>query len=727
MNDNNVEIFVRANNEASTVFAQAKSDSAGMNAAIGEGAKQAANDVTGATDKMAEGHRKAAQAAKDSQFSITSLATEIQGNFINAIKGGIVAMAGFEGIRKITDFFKECSRATLEESAAMAQLTAAAGANTDAMEAEARMLMQKDTFSKVDLEQAEARMQSYDKDIAKTREMMQAATNLAAARQQEGMTVEQATNLIIRDVDEGSNALSRYGIDMKDLRDGEDRLEGLMRLVNERFGDRAELLAKSDYGKMKQEQNEIEAINAEIGKNMTGLTRYWKDFMLHFSQDMRVLSDSEGAIPAMMQAPLIGANDLLGKSFFTAKQDLEDMASTYMQMPWNKPAEQSGFNMMDQRQTPEQKRIIEDKAKTDKKAAEDSANFQKDNAAFQIEQQKMLGEALAKGSADEWTRQKAVLLNVQEWEVQEAVAHGYDITTLMARQFHEREDLLAEHNRKVAQEYQQNADQVLALMNKFYKEDQAAKEKSDREADEQAAAKRRAEDYVAKGAGGSDKWAQKRAELAKQYADEKADAAKHNQDMAAIDRSYAQQQKVLVMQETQEKIKMYDDFGAKMGEALGKGGKGAAAAEKAALKEVLEQELNFLEKKVEAAVISNTLGDITKLGFLGLAEAAAEGAAIQALFGIAKGKIEGFEGGTGFAPGGPAIVGERGPEIVNLPRGAEVYNNSTTNNIMNQGSQQMAIHLHDNSGQVVDMFYTDMRAGTADRTLSYMRDRMGAL
>lgn len=40
-------------------------------------------------------------------------------------------------------------------------------------------------------------------------------------------------------------------------------------------------------------------------------------------------------------------------------------------------------------------------------------------------------------------------------------------------------------------------------------------------------------------------------------------------------------------------------------------------------------------------------------------------------------KIPGFAGGTDFAPGGMAIVGERGPELVNLPRGSRVTPNSS--------------------------------------------------
>ena len=39
------------------------------------------------------------------------------------------------------------------------------------------------------------------------------------------------------------------------------------------------------------------------------------------------------------------------------------------------------------------------------------------------------------------------------------------------------------------------------------------------------------------------------------------------------------------------------------------------------------------------------------------------------------GLIKGFATGTDFAPGGFAMVGERGPELVNLPRGSKVFPN----------------------------------------------------
>ena len=44
--------------------------------------------------------------------------------------------------------------------------------------------------------------------------------------------------------------------------------------------------------------------------------------------------------------------------------------------------------------------------------------------------------------------------------------------------------------------------------------------------------------------------------------------------------------------------------------------------------------------------------------------------------------VPGFATGTGFAPGGLAIVGERGPELVNLPRGSRVYTNGVSKTML---------------------------------------------
>jgi hypothetical protein len=47
---------------------------------------------------------------------------------------------------------------------------------------------------------------------------------------------------------------------------------------------------------------------------------------------------------------------------------------------------------------------------------------------------------------------------------------------------------------------------------------------------------------------------------------------------------------------------------------------------------------------------------------------------------------QGFAGGTKYAPGGWAVVGEEGPELINLPKGAAVYTASQTENMLTSPS-----------------------------------------
>jgi tape measure domain-containing protein len=53
-------------------------------------------------------------------------------------------------------------------------------------------------------------------------------------------------------------------------------------------------------------------------------------------------------------------------------------------------------------------------------------------------------------------------------------------------------------------------------------------------------------------------------------------------------------------------------------------------------------------------------------------------------YGRPGGAMAAFASGTNYAPGGLALVGEQGPEIVDLPRGSKVYTNSQTSQMLNQ-------------------------------------------
>ncbi|HNB51100.1 MAG TPA: tape measure protein [Anaerolineales bacterium] len=70
-----------------------------------------------------------------------------------------------------------------------------------------------------------------------------------------------------------------------------------------------------------------------------------------------------------------------------------------------------------------------------------------------------------------------------------------------------------------------------------------------------------------------------------------------------------------------------------------------------------------------------------------LAAGAAAGAIAATLFSKALGalKVPGFAKGTNFSPEGMALVGERGPEIVNLRRGSQIVPNHKINSFMGGG------------------------------------------
>jgi hypothetical protein len=83
--------------------------------------------------------------------------------------------------------------------------------------------------------------------------------------------------------------------------------------------------------------------------------------------------------------------------------------------------------------------------------------------------------------------------------------------------------------------------------------------------------------------------------------------------------------------------------------------------------------------------------------------------------------------GTAGAPGGWSFVGERGPELINLPKGAQVLNASETkNNTTNNSGHTLVFNIRGQDGDVVDTLNMSIRKGTAnvDRLLDLVTERM---
>lgn len=132
--------------------------------------------------------------------------------------------------------------------------------------------------------------------------------------------------------------------------------------------------------------------------------------------------------------------------------------------------------------------------------------------------------------------------------------------------------------------------------------------------------------------------------------------------------------------ETKKAIAIADDFRAGFEDAFVSiidGSKSAEEALKQFADTFIQQMLRMAAQKLSASLF----GDMgtpagggsgggflsALLGLFGGGSSAPSGTGIMSGF-----NLSGYANGTDFAPGGAAWVGERGPEIVNLPRGAQV-------------------------------------------------------
>ena len=113
-----------------------------------------------------------------------------------------------------------------------------------------------------------------------------------------------------------------------------------------------------------------------------------------------------------------------------------------------------------------------------------------------------------------------------------------------------------------------------------------------------------------------------------------------------------------------------------------------AAEGSSSLKEFAAAAVGAAAKVIRAQIQEAVAGSITtalaRSGIpfpFNIAAGAAAGAAASGLFNklLSSIKVPGFARGTRYAPGGMALVGEQGPELMNVPRGSQILSNNRTN------------------------------------------------
>ncbi len=111
--------------------------------------------------------------------------------------------------------------------------------------------------------QAQALIAAFVKDEEQIKLLTKATLDLADAK---GMSLTAAADLVSKTIGSSTNALSRYGIEVKGAVDSTERLNSLLENINEKFGGQAEALAQTETGKLQQAYNQLGDSMERVGQ-----------------------------------------------------------------------------------------------------------------------------------------------------------------------------------------------------------------------------------------------------------------------------------------------------------------------------------------------------------------------------------------------------------------------------------------------------------------------------
>lgn len=120
---------------------------------------------------------------------------------------------------------------------------------------------------------------------------------------------------------------------------------------------------------------------------------------------------------------------------------------------------------------------------------------------------------------------------------------------------------------------------------------------------------------------------------------------------------------------------------------------GAVRSAANAIKSAFQPILDIIQRIIDLA--GRAVSALAAIG-----SAASKVASIPGKLGSIAGKAKFWASGTSYHPGGMAVVGERGPELVNLNRGASVFSNSESRTMLGGaggGPLIGEVHVHDNA------------------------------
>jgi hypothetical protein len=573
---------------------------------------------------------------KESKGAFSKLGDEIKGSFVNAVRNGIVAYAGFEVIGKITNLVREGYKDFQESERTQLKLRTALGQTSQALNEQAEALSKKLRMDDDEISAAQAAIAIYTRNEEQIKGLTAAALDLAAAT---GQSLVSAANLLGRSLADDGAELGKLMVSVNGTTGSMERYESIVKGVNTRMGDQSVALAQTKTF-WDQTGNAI----GNVTKKFVGLFIATEDEKLKNLQ--KLISETRDRVEKI-------SNDKFFKSH-TALASAKSALEMY---------------------------IAQEKEILDRRAL---IKNQADAATAEIEQ-KNRDEKI---KADQEAADKA------KKSLEERVAAVSAAGAEEIRLQNEKEQRILAEKEKIFNEEQANRDEE--IRNRIKRETDIEKR--------QVAREKEAQKY--------------RSNLMKEL-----NADTFSGRMANLEASYNMEIKLHGKTEADKYFitKKYEKMAFAERQQFAVGGLEMAGQLFSAIADSnqrsAEEKRNIA--RVEAGI--NTAVAITKAlpnPFM-VAFATAIGIAQQVAISNAQ-----FASGTGYAGGGTALVGEYGPEMVSLPRGARVMNAQQTRNEISNNTSNVTVNVLGSNGRVVESLRASLRSGNAD---SLVRDLKMAL
>jgi hypothetical protein len=591
---------------------------------------------------------KVTGAATETTDAMGGLSKMISGDLLRSVGGLALGFGGLASIGMFVGKMQEAYKEAKNLQAANIQLTAALGYYSSGLREQAELLAEKHTMDETDIIKAQQRLANYVKEEATVKALIPAIINLAAAK---GIDLARAADIVGRSIEGNEKVMGRFGITMTGAAGSAEKAASALKGLNEKFHGQREALDETVTGWEHLAKKAGDYLKV-IGSIFTAETQQEM-----YQRDKAMLADPKrvkyGDIDVIREA-----------REFVAKFEADNNRKQ-AEAEANQKAEllQNEKDKLDKLREEYLKSTSEGQLKLLRESEKKELDEVTQHTEYTEEQVKMIKLRYAQEIAD---KEKEISDKAREERNGTAnagtgvgkamnVAAGYQTGTNafnVGQALNSGQDFLASmapsqdditkaenlHNMYLSFEQKMNMTHIEDL--KFLKDANLEFYMSD------------AESY-------------------EEYIKNKEAIAKKEQEF------------------DKKSVAAAMEIGKAMGDAIASGYQKGKYNFHEALKEMLDEAVDFLDKLAIAAVASNTLSAIEESGnaIYGLVIGAAEAAGIEAVAGIAKAGISSFATGTRDAPGGLAYVHK--DELINLPAHSQVYTKTETKEMMGD-----TVHFH---------------------------------